>query len=402
MPDKPLNTLNIALLNIKRKAFRSVGLILLAALLAFTLLGGSVLSQSLDNGLNNLSRRMGADILAVPYGYEADLQSALLRGEPSTFYFDEGTSARLAEVDGVAEVSPQIYLATLSTSCCSYPVQLIGFDQSSDFAITPWLAQVLSAPLSDGQIVIGNSLSGEVGQTLKFFNREFQVAARLEKTGMGFDTSAFMNLEVARQLAPYSKREGGHPLASDEDLISSVMVKVKDGVSSKDVANAILQSYARDGVHVVVAEDMISGVAGSLRGLSGYILLLVAILWLLSVGVLLIVSTVTINARRREFAIFRVLGATRGRLIRLVLCESCIISLVGSAAGMLAAALVVFPFSNHISMQLRLPYLQPAWTTLVGLVALSFVLSLLPALLASLYGALRIGRLDLSSTAKDV
>ncbi|MDR2672645.1 MAG: FtsX-like permease family protein [Coriobacteriales bacterium] len=401
MNDKPLSTLNIALLNLRRKVFRTMGLVLLAALLAFTLLAGSVLSQSLDNGLNNLSQRMGADILAVPYGYEANVQGALLRGEPSTFYFDELTTERIAAVGGVIDVSPQLYLATLDSSCCAYPVQLIGFDPQTDFAITPWVSQTLDAPLTAGQIVIGSSLSGEVGQKLEFFNKSFVIVARLEKTGMGFDTSVFMDLDSARQLAQYSKRAGGHPVADNANLISSVMVRVQDGLNTKDVANDILQSYGKDGVRVVVAEDMISDVSSSLRGLTGYILVLIAILWILTVGVLLIVTAVTINSRRREFSLFRVLGATKGKLMRLILCESSIVSLIGTVAGMLAAALVVFPFSTFISMQLGLPYLQPSLPVLALLFVLCFIISLVPACLASIYGAVRIGKLELSRTIKE-
>ena len=76
MDNKPLNTVNIAFHTLKRKPFRTTGLILLVALFAFTLFGGTVLSKSMENGMDNLSKRMGADILAVPYGYEADIQSA--------------------------------------------------------------------------------------------------------------------------------------------------------------------------------------------------------------------------------------------------------------------------------------------------------------------------------------
>ncbi len=93
------------------------------------------------------------------------------------------------------------------------------------------------------------------------------------------------------------------------------MVKIKDSYDVKDVANNILQAYAIEGVDVVVSKNMISDISGSLKGLSQYIYTLAAILWMLAVGVLIIVFSVTLNERKREFSIFRVLGASRSKLV---------------------------------------------------------------------------------------
>jgi putative ABC transport system permease protein len=401
MDNKPLTTATIAFRTLKGKPFRTTGLILLVALFAFTLFGGTVLSKSLENGMNNLSKRMGADILAVPYGYEADLQSALLRGEPSTFYFGADTTEKVAGVEGVEDVSPQLYIATLNAGCCSYPLQLIGFDPGTDFVIQPWMSNALDHPLADGEIVIGSNINAGAGQKLKFFDRTFLIAGRLGKTGMGFDNSVFMNLSTAKQVAKESERLKARPVAENADLISSVVVKIKNGYDVKDVANNVLQAYARQGVHVVVAKNMISDISGSLRGLTTYLFILAGILWALAVGVLIIVFSVTLNARKREFSIFRALGATRSKLVKLILCESSLISVFGTVTGMMAAALVVFPFSAYIGSLLGLPYLQPAFETLSLVAAASLLISFAVGPLASIYAAIKIGRSEIYATMKE-
>jgi putative ABC transport system permease protein len=344
---------------------------------------------------------MGADILAVPYGYEADIESALLRGEPSTFYFDAGMAEKISGVDGVEDVSPQLYIATLNASCCAYPIQLIGFDPETDFAIQPWVSEALKSPLADGEIVIGNSLKAEAGQKLKFFNRAFKIAARLEKTGMGFDTSAFMNLNTAKQVARESERSQAHPVAKNADLISSVMVKIEGGYTSKDVANNILQTYAKEGVHVVVAKNMLSDISDSMQRLSIYIYMLAGFLWVLAVGVLIIVFSVTLNARKREFSIYRVLGAPKSKLVKLILCESAYISLFGAVIGIIAAALIIFPFSTYIVSLLGLPYLQPAYSVLVVVAVTSFLLSFGVGPLASVYAAIKIGKSEIYTAMRE-
>jgi putative ABC transport system permease protein len=218
---------------------------------------------------------------------------------------------------------------------------------------------------------------------------------------MGFDTSVFMNLATAKRAARESERLQAHPVAENADLISSVMVKIQNGYDVKDVANGILQAYAREGVHVVVAKNMISDISGSLRGLAAYIYILAGVLWVLAVGVLMIVFAVTLNARKREFSIFRVLGATRSRLVKLVLCESALISLFGAVAGTAAAALVVFPFSAYIGSLLGLPYLQPSYGALAIVAALSFLISFAVGPLASAYAAIQIGSSEIYTAMRE-
>jgi len=86
-PVKKLTVIELAKQNLKRKPFRTVSLIVLTAVLAFSLFAGSFLVKSLNGGMQSLSNRLGADIIVVPQGYDSKIESALLRGEPNSFYF---------------------------------------------------------------------------------------------------------------------------------------------------------------------------------------------------------------------------------------------------------------------------------------------------------------------------
>lgn len=401
MNNKPLSALRIALNTLKRKPFRTVGLVAVVAVFSFTLFTGTILSQSLKNGMNNLSERLGADILAVPYGYEADIQSALLRGEPSTFYFDSSMTEKIGDVKGVSAVSPQLYIATLNSGCCAYPLQLIGFDPATDFVIQPWIAGQLSGSLPDGEIVVGSSINAEVGSKLKFFNQIYRVAARLEKTGMGFDTTVFMNLDTAKQAAESSERLAAHPAAENMNLISSVMVKIDSDYNVKDVANNILQAHALEGVDIVVSKNMISDISGNLNGLTSYIFILAGVLWFLAVVVLMLVFSISLNSRKREFSMFRVLGATKQRLAQLILIESSLITALGALIGLGLAALVLFPFNTCIQSQLKLPYLMPGYDVLLLTALVSFLIAFASGPLACAYGAVKLGKSEVYSTLKE-
>ena len=136
-PVKKLTVIELAKQNLKRKPFRTVSLIVLTAVLAFSLFSGSFLVKSLNGGMQSLSNRLGADIIVVPQGYDSKIESALLRGEPNSFYFKSEVVDRLKKIEGVDLASPQLFIATLSAGCCSFPLQVIGIDFDSDFNIKP-------------------------------------------------------------------------------------------------------------------------------------------------------------------------------------------------------------------------------------------------------------------------
>ena len=186
--------------NIARKPFRTFILSSLVAVFCMAMFAGTVIGLKISAGTQLAADRLGADILFVPYGYEKSVQSSLLRGEPSSFYMDRGLVGELRGEKGVMHVTEQLFLATLKASCCSYPVQIIGFNPKTDFVVAPWMNQSLNRAMNENEVVAGCKISGNPGETIRLFGREFSIAAKLDPTGMGFDTSVFMEIDRARHL----------------------------------------------------------------------------------------------------------------------------------------------------------------------------------------------------------
>lgn len=113
MISRPLTTLCIARENLVQRPFRTVGLVLIVLVFSFLLFGGSILIESMRSGISSMSQRLGADLMIVPYGYEKQLQSTLLRGEPSSFYLDQALEQKIKQMDGIEKVSDQIFIASL-------------------------------------------------------------------------------------------------------------------------------------------------------------------------------------------------------------------------------------------------------------------------------------------------
>lgn len=128
----------------------------------------------------------------------------------------------------------------------------------------------------------------------------------------------------------------------------------------------------------------------NLDALVGYVTLFVAVFWIMGLIVLLAVFASAMNERKKEFAAYRIMGATRATLIALIVKESALIGLVGGVIGIAGASLAVFPFNTLISRQLQLPYLQTDALKVVALVAISLVFAVATGLLASIVTAVKL------------
>ena len=398
-----LSVRQLSLYNLKRRLFRTACLSVVVAVLAFTLFGGAIMASSLQNGMSSMEQRLGADLMVVPKGQGEQTEAILLQGIPDYFYFDGSVAKEVAQADGVTQVSSQFFLASLSAVCCSVPVQLIGYDPETDFVIQPWIAKTYSGTIGDGQLIVGSNIVLGSNNTLKFFNHTFTVAAKLDKTATGLDSSVFMNMNTMQTLLDAAKKmrvkflSDGEP----EGSISAVLVKIDKNYRADAVESAIRSAVTDADIDIVKPQAMMQGISKNLDSLVGYIHTLSAVFWILAIVILAVVFSVTINERKKEFAVFRILGATRKKLVEIVLTESLFVSLAGGVLGTAAASIIVFPFSTYIGEKLQLPYLQPSAGVILGALGLSLLLSFAVGPLASIYSAVKISKAEAYMTMRE-
>ncbi|MDR0858490.1 MAG: FtsX-like permease family protein [Oscillospiraceae bacterium] len=396
-----LSPLNISLKNIGRRKVRSICLTAITAFLSFVLIGGTLLSVCLKNGVNSITARLGADALFVPYGYEQSAEGALLRGEPSAFYFEGEAAATLLNADGIERATPQLFIASFDSPHCSALVQMIGYDAESDFLISPWLNGTVPGGPGLNEVVVGSKINGKVGDLLSFFSRTYTVVGKLAETGMGFDTTAFINMDMAQTaLAEYAKL-GGENVPEGQGVISSIAVKVQPGIDTNEFAKNIRITYWKERAAVILPKTIISGMSSNLGALLAVITILAVFLWILAAGVLALIFTLSLNERRREFGIFRVLGSSKSKLAAIILTESAVISAAGAVLGLGLVSLVYFQFERLLVSAIDLPYLRPDTGTLFAVLLGGFALALITGPLTALSSALRIGNLASASIIKE-
>jgi len=396
-----LKTFYISLKNLRAKPVRTACLFVVVAILAFALFGGSILALNLRQGLDTMTKRFGADLMVVPEGAGEKAQAILLRGESSLFYFDASVADAVAGVKGVVRASPQFFLTSLAAECCDDAVQLIAYDPATDFVVQPWISEKRDVLINDGQLVIGSRINISHDGNIKLFNHEYPVAARLSKSASGYDTSIFMTMNTMRKLIDnaHAQRYGFLADSYKGNIISAVLVKTDSSRPPSLLAWDIRKQ--NEGVEVLISQGIFARIALTLSGLVKYIHIFSVALWALTVVVLAAVFSGTIHERKKEFAVLRILGATRKKLVGIVLSESLIAGIAGGAAGIVLASLTVFPFSTYISEKLELPYIDASFFNIILLVLGCFFLSAIVGPLSSLYSAFRISSAETYFTMRE-
>ncbi len=415
------NKKNIIFAGLERKKWRTVGTLSIVAVLSFVILAGTLLIVSLRGGIKSLGDRLGADLMIVPLDYEGGAESILIKGEPSYFYFDKGVLDVLSEIDGIEQMSPQFYLTSSSQGCCDIPVQFIGIDEKTDFSVTPWIREIRTKQncqkngcgggvqastkeesyLPDGYIMVGSAINVPDDNTLRFFDQHYIVSAKLEETGTGMDQAVFANINTVRQMFESAKAKGFHftDNIDPDGSISNIMIKVKDGYTVDDVKHNI--RMAADGLQIIETKNMTNSMESSLTGFVAVLYILIIMLFVLTFVILYLVFQLLIKERNRIYAVMRTVGATSGQIRGLVIKEAAILSVSGSAIGVILASLVIYPFHQYISSAVHIPYLLPNVQTCVWITVAAFVLSSFSGPLAAYISAVKAGKTDVYAAVRE-
>jgi len=382
----------LPLVNLRRKPFRTAALAIVVGMLAFAFHGGSLLSMNLNNGLESMQERMGADLMVTPQNTETKAEALLTGNASSTFYFTNDIGAQVARTDGVYESTVQTYISSLAAACCDEKVQIIGFNPDTDFVITPWMTSQVDGTLRRGQVVAGSGINVSVEGTVRLYGHEFPVAAQLADTGTSLDNSVFVNMDTVPDVISYSARTG-HAAIPEKyagKTVSAVLVKVKDGYSARQVASNIAKTTGIKSLGYVYPGGITAATKANLKAVIRYAVAFVAVFWVMGLIVMLAVFSSSMNERKREFAAYRILGATRATLVGIIVKESAIIGVIGGLAGISCASLVVLPFNGLIAKELQLPYLQVGIGKVLTLTVASLLFAVVTGLIAVIATAVRL------------
>ena len=388
-----LSIFGIAGQNLMHRSVRSGLMIFFVLLLSASLFASSLLMDSMKKGITLTKARMGADVILVSKEYGEELRAALFTGKPCTMYLDRGWVEKASGIEGASRVSSQLYIATLGSGCCDVLSQLIAFDPETDFVVRPWLERTKKdLQLKTGEIVIGSKLYAEPGDTLTFYDTPFTVAAKMEETGMSYDSSVFMSYDTARLMTGSEAAKKNLKLENFDQLTSMVLIQAEDGKKPEDVARNFSFLYYQEPVAAVTANSLVSDAARNIDQFSAYSKLLIGLLLIMTIMALVTIFTITINERKYEFGILCSIGATRGQMVGIIVLEALLISTVGGLLGTVLAWGGVFLFQDMLRLRLEVPYLEVSFGTCLPIAVRCLLAAFFTGLCASAYSAFRISR----------
>ena len=385
--------LGTSLKNIKRKPFRSFMMVLLVVILSFVLFMGAYIVMGLRNGLSSYQLRLGADIIVTPSSANGhgNVDDILLQGISGNYYISAKDIEKIKNTSGIAEVTTQFFLTSAKASCCSSRVQIIGFDPKTDFSIIPWMREEYSGELGIGEVIVGSNINVPYDRTITFYGQKYYIVGQLAETGTGLDSAVYTNMDTIRRMAD----DASHLLETDpfkgvniNTAASAVLLRVEEGYEINDVADDINIHITK--VKATSSKNMVSRISENLGNVSNVILLLVIGIWILSLVILITVFTMISNERRKEFAIYRIMGASKKILVEIMGCEAFLLCSIGSISGLVIAFFVSMVSTETLKEALALPALAPGFFAILMLMAGTFIVAVGAGLITSLLSAGRI------------
>jgi len=399
-----VNVFYLVLRSIGGRQFRSALIAACITAISGFLLITTLLAKGQQHSLNVGLERLGADIIVVPVEKRFEAEAAFLLGKPvSNCWMPEENLAKVSKLEGVARVSPQLYLQSLTgAACCAaWELFIIAVNPETDFTVQPWLKEKLNKPLGLRDVVGGQFVYvPEETNVFMLYGTDLDLIANLEPTGTGLDQTAFISFETAQFMARESITIAMMPLEIPEGKISAIQVKVQPGHSLEDMASLIAQELP--GVYAITSLGITRTVQHQTAGLFQALMVSMLIVWVVASLLIGLVFFMMFNERRREIGTLRALGASTHFILRMFLTESAMLALGGGIVGVIVATMFVRFFGQFLTLATEAPLLMPPLASLLGFVLACLAVAMIVALPALVYPAIRASRIDPAEAMREV
>lgn len=226
----------------------------------------------------------------------------------------------------------------------------------------------------------------------------FTVVGILEPTGAAHDRALFISLDSAWIVHAHDRRlaadpDAGETTAADltdpDRLITGLFVRVatRAGSSASAIMPQIASELRAQGFTVADPVREVQNLRAIVSNVD-QILVAMAVAVLLSSGIAILLAMYnSMEQRRRQIAIFRVLGASRSRLFGLVLTESALLGIGGAILGVALSILTSAVAANILASRVglvvdALPQPPKALGVVMFTIAVATISGLIPAAMA--------------------
>jgi len=373
----------ISLNNLRRRkakmAFLTIGLMVGIA----TIVTLVTLTASMSSDIGKKMDEFGANILITPQSNDLSMSYGGISLGRVTFDQREIRQEDLARITSIKNnknilaVSPKV-LGGVRLG--DRDALLVGVDFDSELKMKQWWRIFGETPEKEGEILLGSAAADTAhltpGDTVQLAGRSFTVAGVLEQTGSQDDSLVFMPLAGAQRLLG---KEGRITLVEVAALCS--------GCPIGDMVVQIAEKLPE--AKVTAIQQVVESRLQALDHFKHFAFAVAGVVIFIGSLIVFVTMMGSVTERTTEIGVFRAIGFRKSHIMRIILLEAALVSLLagvlGYAAGMGGAKLAL-PFMAE-SKDAALVW---DMTVMGG----SIVLSLIVGMVASLYPALHASRLD--------
>jgi putative ABC transport system permease protein len=374
---------SIAFNNLRRRTMKMAFLTLGLAVGIATIVTLITLTRSMSHDIERKMEEFGANILITPQSTELAMNYAGLSLGAVTFDQREIREADLTRIktirnhQNIAAVSPKVLGGvTIGTK----PVLVVGVHFADELKMKQWWKIFGNEPKTASDILLGSEAAKTFnvmpGDSLTIKGTSFTVAGILEQTGSQDDSLLFMALPTAQQIL---NKQGVITLAEVAALCS--------GCPIGDMVTQIAEVLPEAKVSAI--QQVVATRLHALDQFKRFSLAMAAVVTFIGSLIVFITMMGSVAERTTEIGVFRAIGFRKAHIMRIILLEAAVVSLVAGVIGYLlgmGAAKAALPFMTEGKSATL------DWSALVAVCAPLLALCL--GTVASIYPARHASRLD--------
>ncbi len=379
----------ISLNNLRRRQGKALLLVLGLAVGVATVVSMLAITAALRTDTEKKIDQYGANILVVPRSDDLALSYGGVAVGVSTTV-QELSTADVASIrtiknsENISTVAPKLLGAV---EVGGTRALLVGVDFPQEMRLKRWWTFEGQKPESPDQLMVGQEAAHRLkvgpGSSLQILGRSFTVAAVLNPIGDQEDGLIYADLGVVQDMLG---KPGKVSLVEVSALCSTCPI------------DQIVQQIGDKlpGAKVTALAQVMKSREQTVEQLGNFSLAVSAVVLL--VGGLVVLTTMmsSVNERTREIGIFRAVGFRKSHVVRIILLEAMLLSLMSGLVGWAVGTLGSSFIAERVA-QLEAPI---SWDPLLAGWALG--LALLVGLVGSLYPALRASALDPAEALRSI
>ncbi len=379
-----MRLIDIAINNLRRKKGRTFFLVSGLALG----IGAAVALTSVGDAMNrevmHTLDEFGANILVLPATEDLPLSyggmtiGALNAGGRSLTLEDASRVRTIKNRQNISTVAPKLLVVS---EVKGTKVMVAGVEFPAEFRLKKWW-RVSAGIRPDGSadVLVGKAAAAKLGlapgDSARLGGGTFRVAGILADTGSQDDNLVFADLAAVQK-----QFRKGNAVSLIELAALCTGCPIEDMVQQ---VNAVLP-----GARAVAVKETVELKMQAMHYFHRFSVGISLLLLIVAGMIIFFAMTASVKERVQEIGLFRAIGFRTGHIIQVLLIESFFVSLLAGIAGYAAGTLSPRFIAPYLLSAYHLEFAVDPATAVISIAA-----SVLVGLLASVYPAVRAGRLD--------